>query len=254
MTGQSEMTLTPFVKRGAAADLPRFAAEFMGLSAIAETNTVRVPEVFDYGTDDGGAFMKMEWLDLRPMTADAAVRLGRELARMHKRDWHAFGWTLDNYLGDTLQPNDYVEDWPAFFAEFRLGHQTELAEKNGYGGPITRRVRKLIDRLPELLGHRPRPSLIHGDLWSGNHGMLPDGTPVVFDPAAHFADRECDLAMAALFGGFHPAFFDAYVEAWPMLPGWQTRWKVYQLYHVLNHLNLFGESYLVQAEALLAEI
>lgn len=246
--------MTGFEKRGPREKLAQYAAEFMGLSAIAETKTVRVPEVLDYGTDDDGAFIVLERLDLQPMTAAAAARLGRELAQMHKRDWHAFGWTLDNYLGDSLQPNDYVEDWPEFFARYRLGHQIDLAEKNGYAGPVTRSARKLVDRLPELLGHRPAVSLIHGDLWAGNHGMLPDGTPVVFDPAVHFADRECDLAMAQLFGGFRPEFFDAYIEAWPMLPGWQDRWKVYQLYHVLNHVNLFGRGYLVQAEALLADL
>ena len=154
-------------------------------------------------------------------------------------------------LGATPQPNEFSPDWPEFFATQRLGFQVELAEKNGYGGRVTRGVRRVIDRLPELLAHKPRPSLLHGDFWSGNHGMLPDGTPVVFDPAIHYGDRECDLAMAALFGGFHPAFFDAYIEAWPMAAGWEKRWKVYQLYHVLNHLNLFGGAYLAQAEAML---
>lgn len=243
-----------FIKRGPPAKLAQYAAEFTGLAAIRDTGAVRVPEVINYGTDDDGAFIELERLDLRPLTADAAARLGRELARLHKTDWHAFGWTIDTFIGDTSQPNDFVSDWPEFFAQYRLRYQVELAEQNGFSGPTTRRARKLIDRLPELLDHQPRPSLIHGDLWAGNHGMLPDGTPVVFDPAVHFADRECDLAMAALFGGFRPEFFDAYIETWPMAPGWQTRWKIYQLYHVLNHVNLFGSGYLAQAEALLAEI
>ena len=248
------MTLTPFLKRGPRGHLAMYAAEAIGLLTIAESETVRVPEVIDYGTDDEGAFIKLERLELLRPTGEASATLGRQLARMHRRTWHAHGWTVDNFIGPSPQPNDFEADWPTFYAKYRLGFQLDLAEKNGYAGRVTRRGRALVGCLPELLGHRPPPSLLHGDLWSGNHAMLPDGTPVIFDPAIHYGDRECDLAMAALFGGFHPEFFDAYIEAWPMAAGWKERWKVYQLYHVLNHLNLFGERYLAQAEALLAEL
>lgn len=244
----------PFIKRAPANRLPMFAAEATGLLALAESGTVRVPEVIDYGTDDEGAFIVLERLELLRPSGEASAVLGRQLAAMHRQFGSAHGWAHDNFIGLAPQLNAWHDDWPTFFATQRLGFQLDLAEENGYAGRVTRRGRALVDRLPELLGHRPRPSLLHGDFWSGNHGMLPDGTPVIFDPAVHYGDRECDLAMAALFGGFHPEFFDAYIEAWPMAAGWQDRWKVYQLYHVLNHLNLFGEQYLAQAEALLAAL
>ncbi|MEX0899124.1 MAG: fructosamine kinase family protein [Gammaproteobacteria bacterium] len=243
-----------FIKRGPPDHLPMYAAEAVGLMALAECKAVRVPEVINYGTDDAGAFLILERFDLQAPTSAASARLGRELAALHRKMWPQFGWPTDNFIGLSPQPNGMADDWTTFFAKQRLGFQLDLAEENGYTGRVTRRGRALIDRLPDLFGHRPRPSLLHGDFWSGNHAMLPDGTPVIFDPAVHYGDRECDLAMAALFGGFHPAFFDAYIEAWPMAAGWQDRWKVYQLYHVLNHLNLFGERYLAQAEALLAEL
>ena len=248
------MTPAPFVKVAAAGDAARFAMEAEGLAALAATGAVRVPRVLDHGVRDGQAFIELERLTLARPDAGAGATLGRQLAALHKHFGVTHGWAHDGFLGLAAQPNGFDDDWPRFFARNRLGVMLDRAEANGYAGRITRRGRQLVERLPELLDHRPRPSLLHGDLWHGNHGMLPDRTPVVFDPAVHYGDRECDLAMASLFGGFQPAFFDAYIEAWPLLPGWQQRWKVYQLYHVLNHLNLFGEQYLMQADALLNEM
>lgn len=248
------MTADPFVKRGPPSHAPMFQAEAAGLAALSSTGTVRVPAVLDVGADAKGAWIALERFDLRRPTGVAAAKLGMQLAALHRCFADRFGWDDDNFIGPTPQPNARHDDWPEFFATQRLGFQVDLAEENGYAGPVTRGVRKLIERLPELLAHRPRPSLLHGDLWSGNHGMLSDGTPVVFDPAVHYGDRECDLAMAALFGGFDNAFFDAYIEAWPMAPGWQQRWKVYQLYHLLNHLNLFGQGYLGKVDAVVQQI
>ncbi|MCA1798353.1 MAG: fructosamine kinase family protein [Xanthomonadaceae bacterium] len=246
MTGLSP----EFRKEGPLESAAMFRAEAAGLAALTTTGTVRVPTVLDVGADNTHSWIVLERFELLPVSITASERLGRELAALHRRFSDRFGWDDDNFIGPTPQPNAWHDDWPEFFATQRLGYQVDLAEENGFAGPVTRGVRRLIERLPELLAHRPRPSLLHGDLWSGNHGMLPDGTPVVFDPAVHYGDRECDLAMAALFGGFDNAFFDAYIEAWPMAAGWQQRWKVYQLYHVLNHVNLFGAGYLGQAEAL----
>lgn len=231
-----------------------YAAEAEGLAALAETDTVHVPAVIDHGIEDGQAFIALERLELARATADASAELGHQLAALHRVTGPAYGWADDNFIGLTEQHNGFDDDWAKFFVCQRLGFQLDLAEKNGWDGPVIRGGRQLLERLPDLLGHRPPASLLHGDLWSGNHAMLPDGTPVVFDPAVHYGDRECDLAMAALFGGFQPEFFDAYVEAWPMAAGWQTRWRVYQLYHVLNHVNLFGRSYLPQAEHLVTSL
>ena len=142
------------------------------------------------------------------------------------------------------------DNWIEFFREYRLGYQLKLAVANGYGGELTERGAEVSDRLPELFkGYEPQASLLHGDLWGGNWGSV-DGEPVIFDPAVYYGDRESDIAMTMLFGGFGKAFYNAYESSWPMAHGHEKRLKLYQLYHVLNHLNLFGISYLREAEQL----
>lgn len=230
-----------FRKHGQAAAL---VAEAAGLSAIAATGTVRIPVVLDYHGD----CLTLEYLALQACTPDAHAKLGTQLAAIHRHSGEAHGWNVDNFLGRARQPNGFDDDWQRFFATQRIGFQLNWAARNGHRFDVT------AERLCAVLDHAPLPSLLHGDLWSGNHGMLPDGTPVVFDPAVHYGDRECDLAMAALFGGFGPSFYTAYEAAWPLPEGWPTRRLLYQLYHVLNHLNLFGGGYRAQAEELIAEI
>lgn len=230
-----------FLKHGNPAAL---AAEVEGLAALAATNTVRVPAVLGQKGDT----LELEHLDLRACTPDAHAKLGAQLAALHRHTGSAHGWAHDNFLGLAPQPNDFDDDWQRFFATQRLGFQLDWAARNGYRFEVT------AADLCAGLSHGPAPSLLHGDLWSGNHGMLPDGTPVVFDPAVHYGDRECDLAMTTLFGGFGPAFYAAYEEAWPLPKGWQHRRPVYVLYHVLNHLNLFGGGYRAQADQLIEQI
>ena len=190
---------------------------------------VRVPRILDHGAD----FILLEQLDLR-RNGDWAA-LARMLATLHRRTGPRFGWHRDNWIGGTPQKNDWRDDWATFFHECRLQPQLALARKNGFDLPDP----------PKLKNHNPLPSLLHGDLWSGNAGFIDDG-PVIFDPAVYYGDREADLAMTELFGGFPQEFYASYRKIHPLDAGYEQRKHLYNLYHLLNHLNLFGEGYLAQ--------
>ena len=242
-----------FVKTNAVAAAPDFTAEAHGLALIAGTKTVRVPAVVCRGAAAGAAFLVLEFLPLvRGKVANHAT-LGRLLASLHRATSRQFGLDRNNFIGSTPQDNVWRPDWVGFFRERRLRRQLELAAKNGFGETLEMPGNALLERLSGLFpGYIPRPSLLHGDLWTGNAGFLPDGTPAIYDPAAYYGDRETDLAMTELFGGFVPAFYAAYDEAWPRDPGYAARRTLYNLYHVLNHLNLFGAGYLAQAQQMIA--
>jgi fructosamine-3-kinase len=230
-------------------------AEADGLAELARAGELRVPRVDGVGDDGGRAFLLVEWLELRGGERRSAERLGAGLAALHRHTAEAHGWHRDNTIGATPQPNARDTDWWRFWAERRLGFQLELAAANGLAAQTLERGARLIERLPGSFGdHRPPASLLHGDLWGGNWGTLPSGEPVIFDPAVYYGDRETDLAMTRLFGGFPPAFYAAYARAWPLPPGADRRLALYQLYHVLNHYNLFGGGYAGQAERLLREL
>ena len=215
-----------------------FAAEADGLEALRPH--IRVPKVLDLGIKGGKAFILLEHLDLRGGGDYAA--LGRMLAAVHRQTGPGFGWARDNYIGLSPQQNGWCEDWTEFWRTRRMRPQLELAKRNGF---------ELEEPGLELLGnHRPLPSLLHGDLWSGNAGFTADG-PVVFDPAVYYGDRETDLAMTELFGGFPAQFYRAYNEVFPLPPGYEKRKQLYNLYHLLNHLNIFGGGYLAQVKATL---
>jgi fructosamine-3-kinase len=192
----------------------------------------------------------MEFIDLRTRGNFAA--LGAMLAQLHQSRGERFGWARDNYIGSTPQPNGWCERWAQFWRERRIGPQLELARSKGF----------IIDagRACDILdAHEPPPSLVHGDLWNGNVRFLATGktagktagAPVLFDPAVYYGDREVDLAMTELFGGFPREFYSAYEEAWPLPAGYELRKHLYNLYHLLNHLNLFGGGYLAQVESTL---
>ncbi|MDP1928461.1 MAG: fructosamine kinase family protein [Thiobacillus sp.] len=246
-----------FVKTNRAERLPMLKAEAGALRALAATHSVRVPQPVASGVAAGQAFLVLEYLDLRS-NGDAAL-LGEQLAQLHRVPQNRFGWAHDNWIGSTPQPNGWQHDWIAFWRDQRLGFQFKLAARNGFGGALQRDGESLLQRLDGLFdGYAPAPSLLHGDLWGGNHGYLADGTPVTFDPALYVGDRECDLAMSELFGGFAPAFYAAYRASWPLDAGYAVRKTLYNLYHILNHANLFGGGYVAQAArmtaALLAQI
>ncbi len=227
-----------FVKLNEAQFADAFAAEADGLSALRAAGCT-APEPLAHGTNDEGAYLLMEFLELRSRGDFAA--LGRMLAGMHRLQASSFGWRRDNYIGSTPQQNGACKSWAQFWRERRLAPQIALANRNGHALDAG----NVCDLLE---GHQPEPSLLHGDLWGGNAAFLPNGAPVLFDPAVYYGDREADLAMTELFGGFPPEFYSAY-GALPA--GYETRKHLYNLYHLLNHLNLFGGGYLGQVKATL---
>jgi len=238
-----------FLKSG---DAEVLAAEADGLRALADAAALRVPRVEACGAVQGEGYLLLEWLPLMRGSAGAAARLGEALARQHLAYGGRFGWPRHGFIGATPQFNRESDDWVGFFREQRLGFQFRLAAENGHRGRLQETGARLLTDLPKLFSsHAPPPALLHGDLWGGNWGTLQDGGPVVFDPAAYRGDRETDLAMTELFGGFPREFYDAYRLHAPLDAGYPVRRDLYQLYHVLNHLNLFGEGYLAQAQGLI---
>ncbi len=247
-----------FVKLNEAARLPMFEAEAAGLQALHASGAIRVPRTVALGEAGTRSFLVLEYIEFGAITHATSEALGHQLARMHRAGAEQFGWERDNTIGSTPQPNPWNPSWPAFFAENRLQFQLELAAANGADAGLLDKGAKLQESLPVLFGdHDPAPSLLHGDLWSGNCNADSDGNPVLFDPAVYYGDREADLAMTELFGGFNQRVYAAYDEEWPLEPGYPLRRTLYNLYHVLNHFNLFGGGYQGQArsmvDALLAE-
>lgn len=240
-----------FLKTGPESSYDMFTAEAEGLAELASANTVRVPRVLACGMSPGTAFIAFEWLDMERPTRSVESQLGEQLAALHHATRDRFGWHRDNTIGLTPQPNDWSDDWVGFFRDKRLGFQLGLAARNGFTGSLQTTGARLLKRLPIFFeSYTPKPSLLHGDLWGGNWGSC-NGEPVIFDPAVYYGDPESDLAMTRLFGGFGAAFYEAYDAHMPPAAGSHDRCMLYQLYHVLNHLNLFGSSYKRRAQDLI---
>lgn len=231
-----------------------FAAEAAGLNEIAATQTIRVPQPVSHGTSNTHSFLVLEYLELS--SCGNAAQLGEQLAALHRCTKKQFGFAQDNFIGTTPQPNSWRDNWIDFWREQRLGFQLQLAKKNGYCGKLQTLGERLLDALPAFFsGYSPQPALLHGDLWSGNHAFLAGGTPVIFDPAPYYGDRECDLAMTELFGGYNLDFYSAYYAAYPLDTGYAARRNLYNLYHILNHANLFGmDGYTRQAEQMMQRL
>lgn len=243
-----------FIKTAPLSAAEMFAAEAAGLLEMAKADAIRVPQVIASGPAETAVFLALEWLNLE--RADTAVegRFGGQLAELHHTSRKRYGWHRENTIGLTPQHNTWSDDWVDFFREHRLAFQLRLAAENGFTGELQERGAKLLKRLPIYFdGVEIVASLLHGDLWGGNWGCS-GGDPVVFDPAVYYGDRETDLAMTRLFGGFGAAFYDAYESSWPLEDGHLERQHLYQLYHVLNHLNLFGSGYLGRAISLIDEL
>jgi protein-ribulosamine 3-kinase len=246
-----------FVKLNDADKLSMFEAEADGLNAILASNSLRAPQPICRGIAGDNAFLVLEHLALGSHGDGAAM--GLQLAMLHRNTAEQFGWQRDNTIGATLQPNLWTDNWIAFLREHRLGFQLRLARQNGLGSKLQIQGEKLLEHLNDFSpACQPVPSLLHGDLWGGNAAFTPGGEPVIFDPAVYYGDREADLAMTELFGGFGADFYAAYNEAWALDAGYRVRKTLYNLYHILNHANLFGGGYARQAEhmmdTLLAEI
>jgi fructosamine-3-kinase len=260
-----------FAKINQASQIAMFEAEALGLQQMRATQTIRVPEPICWGTEGNSAYIVLEWLDLGSRGGERAwEEMGRKLAAMHKYTppnppllrggeepnstllRGVFGWDINNTIGSTVQINNWTVNWAEFWAERRIGYQLKLARRRGGHFPQGER---LLEVIPELLaGHEPQPSLVHGDLWGGNAGVTSAGEPVIFDPAAYFGDREVDIAMTELFGGFPAEFYRGYNQVWPLDLGYEKRKTLYNLYHILNHFNLFGGSYASQANQMINRI
>lgn len=233
-----------FMKANRGADPAFFQAEADGLEAIRATSAIRVPGVIAMGEDERyGAFLLLEWVEAARPAADYWEVFGRELAAMHGAPAGRFGWDADNFIGASPQLNARRDSWIAFFRDCRLAPQFRRAE-HWFDAADRRRVTCLLDHLEDHLTEPAHPALLHGDLWSGNFITGGDGHAWLIDPAVYVGHPEADLGMTQLFGGFRPAFYDAYREASPLHPGYAQRRDLYNLYHLLNHLNLFGEGYL----------
>ncbi len=245
-----------FVKLNQIDRLHMFEDETDGLEALAAAGVMRVPRGLAQGIIGQHAYLALEFIDLS--SHGDPLQAGRQLAALHRHTGRRFGWHRDNILGSTPQPNTPGDSWIEFWQQQRLGHQLQLAAARGETGRLQERGQQLLEAVPALLDHAPAASLLHGDLWSGNFAYDREGRPVIFDPAVYYGDRETDIAMSELFGGFPADFYAAYNEAWPLPPGYPVRKQLYNLYHVLNHLNLFGGGYRQQAlslmEQLLAEL
>ena len=244
-----------FVKLNRASRLSMFEAEADGLSEIAAIGVIRVPHPVCAGVAEDSAFLVLEFIDFSSGRKGRAEDLGRQLANMHRVSTAQFGWRRDNTIGSTPQINTPANSWPEFWRERRLGRQLALAASNGYSGALQREGERLLAKLDGFFaGYAPLPSLLHGDMWGGNYAYSASGEPVIFDPAVYYGDRETDLAMTELFGGFPAVFQAAYREVLPLDSGYPVRKVLYNLYHILNHLNMFGEGYLGQAEGMIEKL
>ena len=246
-----------FVKINKPSRLFMFEAESEGLQALSTSNSFRIPKSICYGRNDQYSYLVLEYLDLSSQISQKPT--GQALAKMHlfqppnhnNNASELFGWKLNNTIGSTPQSNQQHKNWLNFWKQERLLPQLNLAKDKGYSSADYENGLKLIENLGAFFTtYSPSPSLLHGDLWSGNCASDTQGKPIIFDPAVYWGDRETDIAMTELFGGFSQDFYDAYNANYPLDQGYKTRKQLYNLYHILNHFNLFGGSYAAQAASM----
>lgn len=242
-----------FVKTNSANRLDMFEAEAEGLSEMANAEAVRIPAPICTGITDDQAYIVMEYISISGRGGgNVMADFAGQLAQMHRKTSDRFGWHRENTIGSTPQPNHGCHDWLEFWQQHRLGFQLQMAAGRGMASSAVNKGQRLQERLGEFFtDHQPEASLLHGDLWSGNYGISDLGEPVIFDPAVYFGDREADIAMTELFGGFGRDFYAAYNSSWPLDSGYKTRKTLYNLYHILNHFNMFGGGYGSQAEGMM---
>ena len=243
-----------FLKQGFSNGM--FRKEANGLKELARPGVIKVPDVIDCGDD----YLILEHIEQGSKKKDFFEDFGHKLALLHRFEGEHFGFFEDNFIGSTPQENipseDEAHNWPLFYWNKRLMFQFRLAEKNGYADNTMQHLFASLEKVYEkiLEGSEEAPSLMHGDLWAGNYMSDIKGNPVLIDPAVYYGHREADLAMTKLFGGFSAAFYRAYEETWPLQEGASEREPIYLLYHVMNHLNLFGTGYYSQAIRLLEKL
>ena len=242
-----------FLKYHTGAGIEMFETEAQALREIKSLARIRVPQAVALGKSEDCCWLLLEHLDMDANGPES--RLGEQLAAMHATDFGHYGWHRDNFIGTTPQRNTVVDSWTVFWRDQRILPQLEMAKSRGFGRRLQGSGEKLLAGMSLFLGgHEPRAALLHGDLWAGNKAFIRTGQPVIFDPASYYGDPEADIAMTELFGGFGPEFYAAYKSHSPLDDGYRLRRDLYNLYHVLNHLNLFGQSYLGRAENMISSL
>lgn len=242
-----------FLKANSLASAPLFTSEAQGLKEMQASLSLRVPQVIAQGETDQQAWLLLEFIPLCASGDD--FQRGKDLAMMHHFTQKQFGFHANNYIGHTLQPNNWTDNWVEFYGKQRLKHQLDLALNAGIDQAVFEQGQQLIEQLPKFFtAYAPEASLLHGDLWGGNASFCEDGEAIFYDPACYYGDREADLAMTELFGGFSDDFYKGYHHVFPIDDGYQLRKPLYNLYHVLNHYNLFGGSYARQAERMIKQL
>ncbi|CZF79002.1 Fructosamine kinase [Grimontia celer] len=241
-----------FVKVNSRDNLPVFEAEAESLRHLANSSEVSIPQVIYLGIIKEKSVLVLDYIPMKQLDAENAYLLGKDLARLHQwGEQLEYGFDIDNFIGTTEQRNSWHRKWANFFADHRIGLQLQLAEEKGMSfGDVESIVEAVKERLN---GHQPKASLVHGDLWKGNASSTMNG-PIVYDPACYWGDREVDIAMTHLFGGFPEEFYKGYEEVWPLDGGFEERKDLYNLYHMLNHCLLFGGPYLAETEALINKL
>ena len=245
-----------FVKLNQAKRQDMFEAELAGLQAMHSSHSIRVPLAYCYGSAGAYSFIVMQALQFGHGGDASMKKFGQALADLHRcvEPDGRYGWHIDNTIGSTPQTNAWRSNWVEFWRDNRLAFQLQLAARNGYGGQLQKAGEQLLSQLDAFFDRQPDASMLHGDLWSGNYDVCTDGEAAIFDPAFYYGDREADLAMTELFGGFPATFYRAYNDAYPLPQEYAVRKVLYNSYHIINHLNLFGSSYLGQAESMLQRL
>lgn len=244
-----------FVKVGGLDQHDMYRKEVAGLQLLQQGTAIRVPFVFGFARLSRCSVLALEFIELSAIRSQHEARFGKSLAQLHAITASGFGLDQNNYIGRTHQINEWQKDWWSFFIGCRLLPQRKLAQAKGMRSALLQDLDRLLERIPlQLGGYQPQPSLLHGDLWSGNMAVDESGKPVLFDPAVYYGDAETDLAMSRMFGAPGAAFYDAYHTLLPQRDGHELRRGVYDLYHWLNHFNLFGVGYLGQVEHTLAAL
>ena len=235
----------------AAADM--FEAEADALREMASLVCIRVPRPVLTGRSAEANWLVLEYVEMSGSGSE--TQLGEQLAAFHSIGFKHYGWHKNNYIGTTPQDNNPTKSWAVFWRDRRISPQLDMAKANGFGGRLLDDGERLLADMGNLLGeHQPKASLLHGDLWAGNKSYTRDGSPVIFDPASYYGDRETDIAMTELFGGYSTEFYRAYAQCLPLPDGYPMRRDLYNLYHVLNHLNLFGRAYLGRSENMISAL
>ena len=242
-----------FVKLNSAVKVEMFSVEALGLEEMYNTQSITIPQPICWGAAENNSYLVLEYYSFGRGSNESWVAMGKQLALLHKKGTsNRFGWQVNNTIGSTPQINDWYDNWADFFAEKRIGYQLRLA--NRHGGNF-RNSQAIVEKIRNYLStHKPSPALVHGDLWSGNASFTSEGEPIIFDPACYYGDREVDLAMTELFGGFPSAFYQGYQQEYRIDEGYEQRKTIYNLYHILNHFNLFGGGYEYQSQTMINQI